>query len=74
MPVVTKLDSTAVFSPSTSFRCMTTKCAVLITGDMAVNKNDMSAIVRKTDANQNITPINCHATTEVSVIKEKNMI
>lgn len=54
---------------------MTTKCAVLITGDMAGNKNDMmSAIVRKTDANQNITPINCNATTEVSVIKEKNMI
>lgn len=47
---------------------------MLITGDMVMNKNDMMSAITKTDTNQNITLINCNATIEVCVIKEKNMI
>ena len=40
-----------------------------------MNKKDMmSAIIGKTDINQHITPINCYAGLEVSVIKDKTTI
>lgn len=53
----------------------TTEHAVLVARDMMVNTNDtMSAIMEKTGINQNITPINCHVATEVTIIKEKSVI
>lgn len=54
---------------------MTTKYAMLITGDVVVNKNDVIwTMVGKMDINQNITQINCNVPTEVSVMKQKNMV